>query len=178
MRKFPRRKESQGKEKLNEIEKARLAGVIWVFGSIDVEYRKITQDYRPRIAISMPNPLPFQYKEDAGGIVYAGKRRGHFILMIRKLDLVEKRLKEIRPFISGEEGNQIDLSLEILKTRRSNKKGKEQKLKDLYKEFKSSQKRLENWIKDFRTKCENMEVPQISRNLQMIWNKAYIWEDC
>lgn len=49
---------------LTEQEKVRLAGAIWIYGSIHVSSSDL------KILILMPMPLVYQYKEDVGGHVY------------------------------------------------------------------------------------------------------------
>ncbi|NIO21679.1 MAG: hypothetical protein GTN76_13340, partial [Candidatus Aenigmarchaeota archaeon] len=108
---------------LSKAEAARLAGALWIHGSVDIEHSRERKYYYPRINLSMPNPLPYDYRDDIGGRVYRGKK--YFTLQLKKQKLVEKRLKEILPFMTGEERKQIDIALQIIKTNRSRTPKKE-----------------------------------------------------
>ena len=81
--KYPR------KNALSFSEKARLAGTIWNHGCIHVEYDKRSNFPRPRIHVTMKNPILYDYGKDAGGWVYPGKD-GYYHLDIRKRALAKK----------------------------------------------------------------------------------------
>ena len=169
---------------LTKAQAARLAGAIWIYGSIDIKREKArtkSQEkkyyYYPRIALSMPIPLSLDYVNDTGGNAYAGED-GYYSLIIDEPELVKKRLKEILPFMSGEEAKQIEIALEILRIKRSKDlrpTDKQQKLDELYKQWLESHKRLKKWIKEFKAKCEKKPKERVPRK---IWTKAYAWEDC
>lgn len=165
-------------------EAARLAGAIWIYGSINIKREKARTKqaqgryyYYPRIILSMPIPLPFDYARDTGGNAYAGKD-GHYTLIIDEQVLVEKRLKEISSFMSGEEAKQIEIALEIIRINRSKDltpTEKQRRLDELYGQWQESCKRLKKWIKEFKTRCEKIPKSRVPRK---IWTKAYAWEDC
>lgn len=166
---------------LSQAEAARLAGAIWIFGSIDIEHsRKRPLYYYPRIMLTMPNPLPFDYRKDEHEKVWIEERNGkkYFILEIGRQKLVEKRMKEILPFIGGEEAEQIRLALKIIETKRSRELSREektQKLKTLHEEWKQSRERLRTWVEDFKAKHKDAPPRRVPIE---IWNKAYLLEDC
>jgi len=175
------RKESKN---LSTIEKARLAGAIWFYGSIDIEHSEKQGYYCPRIVITMPNPLPYKLKEDVGGEVYPGKGKlgkgrreagKQFTLMIKKQALVEKLLKEIKGMVGGLEEKQIDIALEIFDVKRSNGEGKEERLEELFEKWKRKRAKLEKWVKGFKAKYRDVKEKHIPVE---IWNRAYLLEDC
>jgi hypothetical protein len=176
------RKESKN---LSDAEKARLAGAIWFYGSIDIERSRERGYYYPRIVITMPNPLPYMLREDVGGgVVYPGKRelrRGRrevekqFTLMIKKQALVEKLLKEIKGIVGGFEEEQIGIALEIFDVKRSKGKDEKERLKELFEEWKQKRVELEKWVKAFKAKYRDVEEKRIPVK---IWNRAYLLEDC
>jgi len=107
---------------LSDPEKARLAGAIWIHGSIDIEHHKpkprSKEYFYPRIMLSMQNTLPYHYQEDMQGEVHPGKK-GYFTLEIGTQDLVEKRLREILDFMSGIEKEQIIIALRVIEINKS-----------------------------------------------------------
>lgn len=156
---------------LTEQEKARLAGAIWIYGSIHVPRARDN----PRINMSMPIPLAYHYKEDSGGLVTRGDD-GYFTLQIGGQKLVKKRLEEIQPFMGGEEAIQIGLALEMIRTKESNltTDEKNEKLDELYADWKRSRNRLEQWMKKFvESHKDKPEKPM--RDIKQIWNRAYDW---
>ena len=152
---------------LTEQEKVRLAGAIWIYGSIHVP-RSV-----PRIVISMPIPLVYQYKKDVGGYVYRGED-GYFTLQISKRELVKKRLEEIQPFMGGEEAIQIGLALEMIRTKESSltSNKRKEKLKELREDWKRSKERLRQWMEEFVK--SHKDKPEVSVP-KGIWNRAYDW---
>lgn len=146
---------------LSDVEAARLAGVIWIYGGIHVSGSD------PRIVITMPIPLAYEYEKDFGGHTYRGKD-GYFTLQIAGQPLVKKRLEEIQPFMSGEEAEQIRLALEIIQT----PKEKKEELKRLIADWKKSKNKLEQWMKEF---VENHKKEPVSKIPADIWRKAYLW---
>jgi len=179
-------KSRQSKKKprdLTDVEKARLVGAIWIHGSIDLE-RHNNEDgslsyLYPRIMLSMPNPLPYDFKKDTDGTVRRGND-GVFTLEIGTQELVEKRLKEILPLMGGEEKKQIEIALQIIEINRSKryKKNKEiemRELERLYEQWDECRGNLENWIKEFKNKYQNVKEANIPSK---IWTKAYQLEDC
>jgi hypothetical protein len=166
---------------LNDAEKARLAGAIWIHGSINIEHSRKRNYYYPRIMLSMRNPLPFDYQKDTGGKVWAGKD-GCITLEIGKQELVGKRLKEVLPLMGGIEKEQIGIALQIIEIGRTErprtekgKKEKRKKLKKLYDQFKELSDKLENWIQVFKAEHKDVKRKRIPAQ---IWNKAYRLEDC
>lgn len=166
---------SYGKKNLNFHEKARLAGVIWAHGCIHIDYDKRKEIYSPRIIISIKNRIPHHYRNDVGGIVRYGEN-GYYELDIRRKALVKKRLKEILPFIGGEEEKQIIIALKILSLKEENPISDEAKkeMKKLYEKWLESRARLEKWIRDFKR-----TIPILSpvRLPTKIWNRTYLFED-
>ena len=156
---------------LTKPKKARLAGAIWIYGSIHVP----TPRADPKIVISMPIPLAYHYKEDSGGLVTRGDD-GYFTLQIAGQKLVKKRLEEIQPLMGGEEAIQIDLALKMLRTKESNLTTNERnkKLDELYAKYDRSRKRLEQWMKKF-VESHKDEPEKKMRGRKQIWNKAYDW---
>lgn len=161
---------------LSNAEKARLAGAIWIHGSIDIEYSRKRGYYYPRIMLSMPNPLPFDYAKDPKEKVWVGND-GCFTLEIGRQKLVEKRLNEILPYIGGIEKEQIEIALQIIKINSLRKKTEKekQKLRELYGQWKECSERLEKWVKDFKARYQNVKRRRVPAK---IWNKAYLLEDC
>ena len=153
--------------KLDPPEKARLAGAIWIYGGIHIAGNQ------PRIVITMPIPLVYQFQKDYGGEVYLGED-GYFTLQIHRLELVEHRLEEIRPFMSGEEAIQLSLALEIIKNKKSKQPStRREKQKELIEDWKRSRDRLKRRIEDFVHSHKNEPVSK--RVPHGIWNKAYDW---
>jgi hypothetical protein len=179
---------SEGKKykDLATAEAARLAGAIWIHGAIDIEYHEDKSGkpvyYYPRIMLTMPNRLPFDYQKDTGGNIWVEERAGkeYFTLEIGTQDLVEKRLIEILPFIGGEERKQIQIALKIIMINRIKKYKKDktkemQMLGELYNQWKECRERLETWVKDFKAKYQDVERKRVPME---IWNKAYRLGDC
>jgi hypothetical protein len=170
---------------LTTAEAARLAGEIWIYGSIDIEYHKERpRYYYPRIMLTMPSPLPFDYKKGEDEKVWVEERDGkeYFTLEIGKQELVEKRLTEILPFMGGEERKQIEIALKIIMIKRliryKKKKEREtQELAKLYTQWKECRDRLEKWVEDFKAKHQKVRCAR-GRVPTKIWNKAYLLEDC
>ena len=166
---------------LSQDEAARLAGAVWIFGSVDIEYSKRRpRYYYPRIMLTMPNPLPFDYQKDMGGKVWVDERNGkkYFTLEIGKQKLVKKRMKEILPFIAGEEAKQIKLALQIIKTKGLKDLTKDQKthqLRKLFDDWKRSRGKLKVWVEDFKAKHQSAPTRRVPIE---IWNRAYLLEDC
>lgn len=156
---------------LTKQEKARLAGAIWIYGSIHVP----TAYDDPKIIMSMPIPLAYHYKEDSGGLVTRGDD-GYFTLQIAGKKLVKKRLEEIQPFMGGEEAIQIGLALEMIRTKDSSltKNEKNKKLCELYADWKISRYRLEQWMKKL-VESHKDEPEKSMRDRKRIWNRAYDW---
>lgn len=162
---------------MNDVEKARLAGAIWIHGSIDIEHSTKRQYYYPRIMLSMKNLLPFDYQKDMGGNVWAGND-GYITPEIGKQKLVEKRLKEILPLM-GEcslEKKQIEIALKIIEINKSGepKTEKKKKLEELYQQSKKLREELKNWIQDFKAEYKDVEKKNIPAK---IWNRANLLED-
>lgn len=167
---------------LSPVEIARLAGVVWIYGSIDIEKQPEKDEkgniikcyYYPRIMITMPIPLPYHYWEDVSGEVLAGED-GTFTLEIeRPPELVKTRLAELQPYMSGEEAVQIGLALEVFRTKESSlltEPEKQQKLEELYQDLKRSQARLERWIEKFVEAHKDEEKGKVPSK---IW-KTYAW---
>lgn len=179
------RKESKN---LSTIEKARLAGAIWFYGSIDIEHSKEQGYYCPRIVITMPNPLPYKLQEDVGGgIVYpsidrkkklkTGRREveKQFTLMIKQKALVEKLLKEIKRMVGGLEEKQIDIALEIFDVNRSKEEDKKERLKELFEKWNQKRVELKEWVENLKATYRDIEKKRIPVD---IWNRAYLLEDC
>lgn len=154
---------------LSEPEKAKLAGAIWIYGSIHISGKE------PRIILTMPIPLVYQYKRDFGGTAYS-VADGYFILQIAG-KLAQKRLEEIQPFVGGEEAEQVRLALDIIKTKESSMSDeeKEERINKLIKDWKKSVHKLKAWMEDFVEECRNKSVSP--RMPFRIWNKAYDWAD-
>jgi len=152
---------------LSQAEASRLAGAIWIYGGIHIS------GTNPRIIITMPIPLVYQYKEEVGGHVYQGED-GYFTLQIAEQLLVKKRLEEIQPFMSGEEAIQIRLALEIIRTKESGLPRQKlvEKIEELIEDWKRSRNRLKRWIEEFVAGHKDERKGGIPRG---IWNKAYDW---
>ena len=152
-------------------ETARLAGVIWIYGGIF-----ISGDY-PRINITVPIPIVYEFQEDFGGKAYREKD-GYFTLQISGKELVKKRLKEIQSFMGGEESEQIRLALEICRINDSTlspteKTEKREKLKE---EFNESVNKLKNWMKEFVKKNKNKPISDKPMP-SSLWKAAYNWSE-
>jgi len=168
---------------LTTAEAARLAGAIWIYGSIDIEYhKKRPRYYYPRIMLTMPNPLPFDYRKGKDEKVWVEERDGkkYFTLEIGRQELVEKRLTEILPFMGGEERKQIKIALKIIMIKclvryKKEKKRETQELAKLYIQWKECRGRLEKWVEDFKAKHRKAKRRRVPAQ---IWNKAYLLEDC
>lgn len=162
---------------LNRKKLARLAGAIWIHGSIDVEYSRDRPYYLPRIVLTMKNLLPYAYCEDVGGRVYHG-RNGTYTLMIKRWRLVKQLLEGIREFIGGEEEKQIDIALEIIRINHSGRLSKAKnmpQLEKLHAQWKECRARIEKWAEDLRTQHgheKEVDVPV------EIWSRAYPFEAC
>jgi hypothetical protein len=156
---------------LSRAEAARLAGAIWIYGGIHVS------GSNPRIVITMPVPLVYEYQKDFGGSTYRGED-GYFTLQIAGRSLVKKRLKEIQSFMSGEEVIQIGLALEIIRTKEEwpASERKVERLNELTEDWKRSRDRLKQWIEDF-VKDHKDEIMSEGEIPTAIWNKAYAWTD-
>jgi hypothetical protein len=123
----------------------RLAGAIWIYGSI-LAYG---QPPVPEIKITMPIPLVYDYKEDFGGRVFRGKD-GYFTLQIKAKDEVRKALEAIKDLIGGVEEEQIQILLDILDAKQTRKsKERDEKLEILFKKWESQKQKLDEWMKKF-----------------------------
>lgn len=158
---------------LSETEKVKLAGAIWIYGSIDLEIhrdksKKLVYCY-PRIMLSILNLLAYDYEKDTEGHVWAGKD-GYYTLEIGPQDLIEKRLKEILPYLSGVEKRQADIALQVITLNRSGKAGKENEFEALITEWKKCRSELKNWVKKLRDQYKDVKKEDHPTS---IWSRAY-----
>lgn len=159
-----------------------LAGAIWIFGSIDIEHSKTRGYFQPRIMITMPMPLPYHYREFAGGNVWVEKD-GMFTLDIGRQREVWKLLNDLKQYLGGEERIQVESALEIMELNRSRrlpKEEKNQKRTEAFNRFKESRAWLEKWNDKFledNDKAIREGLKKKRKIPRAIWNRAYNWPE-